>query len=342
MRIPNQHGVRIMPSVLIKSGTHRTNIITNKVFPLVKPYKQGVNGGFITVDASSEYGIEFNRIRVKVEPFNFEVYDVESEVIQAEDETDEEIIERIGSRFSILRDMAKATIAGKIKSLIVSGPPGVGKSYVVEDEIDKDRVMQGLTLGKRKTSIVKGHISALELYSLLYDHSDQNSLVVLDDVDSVFFDDTALNLLKGALDTGKKRKISWLSNNHAINSGDLPETFEFKGAVIFITNIKFAGMRNSKIKDHLEAIQSRSHIIDLTIDTPREKILRIKQIAMTNELFKNYKFSDEIKTEIIDYIGSKKDSLREISLRTAIKVADLADSFPKKWKSIADVTVCKN
>ena len=44
-------------------------------------------------------------------------------------ETDDEIYSRLGERFEILDQMTKAVKDGQIRAMIVSGPPGVGKSF---------------------------------------------------------------------------------------------------------------------------------------------------------------------------------------------------------------------
>ena len=81
-------------------------------------------------------------------------------------------------------------------------------------------------------------------------------MLVFDDCDSILLDDISLNLLKGALDSGKKRKISWLSEYRALKEAGIPDSFNFHGSVIFITNLKFDKMKSQKLKDHLDALQS--------------------------------------------------------------------------------------
>jgi len=164
---------------------------------------------------------------------------------------------------------------------------------------------------------------------------------VFDDCDSILLDDVALNLLKGALDSGKKRKISWLSESRVLKDEGIPSTFDFKGSVIFITNLKFDKMKSQKLRDHLDALQSRCHYLDLTLDTQRDKILRIKQIAGDGVLFDGYDFSKDEQEEIIEYMDETKDNLRELSLRMALKIADLRKSFPNKWKAMANTTCVK-
>jgi hypothetical protein len=167
-------------------------------------------------------------------------------------------------------------------------------------------------------------------------------VLVFDDCDSILLDDVALNLLKGALDTGKKRKISWLSDSSVLRREGIPDSFNFNGTVIFITNLKFDKMKSQKLRDHLDALQSRCHYLDLTLDTMRDKILRIKQIANDGQLFEEYEFDTETQEEIIDFMTHNSTRFREMSLRMAIKIADLRKSFPLKWKAMAEVTCMKS
>jgi hypothetical protein len=94
------------------------------------------------------------------------------------------------------------------------------------------------------------------------------------------------------------------------------------------------------MRDHLEALESRCHYIDLAIDTDREKMLRIKQI--TNDgMLTEYMLGEEVVQEIVDFIDINKKRLRELSLRTVLKVADLAKAFPDKWEAMAENTVMR-
>ena len=100
-------------------------------------------------------------------------------------------------------------------------------------------------------------------------------------------------------------------------------------------------MKSQKLRDHLDALQSRCHYLDLTLDTQRDKILRIKQIAGDGVLFDGYDFSQQEQDEIIDFMDENKNCLRELSLRMALKIADLRKSFPNKWKTMANTTCVK-
>jgi hypothetical protein len=97
-------------------------------------------------------------------------------------------------------------------------------------------------------------------------------------------------------------------------------------------------MKSQKVRDHLDALQSRCHYLDLTLDTMRDKVLRIKQIAQDGGLFETYDFAQCEQDEIIEFLETNKNKFREMSLRMAIKIADLKKSFPLKWKAMAQVT----
>jgi hypothetical protein len=254
-------------------------------------------------------------------------------------ESDESIIERLRERFEILTEMTKAVKSGDVRAMIVSGPPGVGKSFGVEQVLEKDGLFDVLGERKPRYEIVKGAMSAIGLYAKLYEYSDAKNVLVFDDCDSILMEDLSLNILKGALDSGKKRFISWNTDSRILRSEGIPDRFEFKGAAIFITNIKFAHVRSKKLKDHLDALESRCHYIDLEMDTNREKILRIKQITMDGMLdVYDFEVPALARDEILEFIDTNQDKLRELSLRMVLKIADLRKSFPKNWKAMANNT----
>jgi predicted AAA+ superfamily ATPase len=254
-------------------------------------------------------------------------------------ETDEEIMTRLGQRFDILDDMTRAVKRGDVRAMIVTGPPGVGKSYGVETVLAKHDVFATVAQNDKlkKYEVVKGAMSALGLYSKLYQYSDAKNILVFDDCDSVLLDDLSLNILKAALDTSKKRMIHWNTDSHMLRKEGIPDSFEFKGGAIFITNIKFDHVRSKKLRDHLEALESRCHYLDLTIDTEREKILRIKQIVRDGML-DSYEFEDTGVEDVLNFVTDNAKRMRELSLRTVLKVADLRKSFPDRWQAVAEVT----
>ena len=339
-----------MSKITIKYGEYKNAPIINQEFTLVKGFKKGKNSNFVTVlnEGQSKLGIKTFRVKVNnikdiewgsSNPImgGLEPTTLKKEVV----ETDVEAMDRIKTRFDILDDMSKATIAGDIRAMIVSGPPGVGKSYGVEQQMEKASLFDQLTNSRTRYEVVKGAMTALGLYAVLYKYSDAKNVLVFDDCDSVFADDLALNILKAALDSGKSRKICWNSDSSLLNREGIPNSFEFKGSAIFITNLKFDNIKSKKLQDHLEALQSRCHFLDLTIDNARDKMLRIKQVDRdcTDGLFADYKFKNGESEMIFDFMEENADKLREISMRMALKIADLFKIQKNdNWKMLAEST----
>jgi hypothetical protein len=341
-------------------------------FKLVEDFKVAKSGeGYVTVDGSSQPGFPERSIRIKCRQGAYKAAGGVSKPVpqgvamltalktrsakadtvtdftqvKVEDsavahETDDEIIERTRMRFEILRDMTTAVKSGDVRAMIVTGPPGVGKSFGVEEVLAKDDLFDMMGQRKPKYEIVKGAMSAIGLYSKLYKYSDAKNILVFDDCDSILLDDIALNILKAALDSSKKRTISWNTDSRILRSEGIPDKFEFKGGAIFITNLKFENVRSKKLQEHLAALESRCHYIDLRMDTDREKVLRIKQIVKDGML-DSYELPEVAKEEVIDFIEEFRGQMRELSLRTVLKVADLRKSFPSNWQNMAKVTVMK-
>ena len=341
-----------MSTVMIKNGVYRNIPVNNVAFTLVKGFQTGAKGGYVTVNADGYFGPDFPevvRINVNgIEDLEF-VGGLPTElpaVVVAKQpvpvETDDQVMDRIEQRFDILDQMTKATIAGDVRAMIVVGPPGVGKSYGVEKQLEKSGLFDKLSGRKIKYEVIKGAMTPIGLYCTLYKHSDPNNVLVFDDCDSVFQDDLSLNILKAALDSGKKRRIYWNSDSSMLRREGVPDCFDFKGACIFITNLQFSNLKSKKLQDHLEALQSRCHFLDLTLNTMRDRFLRIKQIFRQGQLFNDYEFSPERGEEILNFMDANKDRLREMSLRMALKIADLTKVSADNWQALAASTCMKN
>ncbi len=309
------------------------------VFPLVEEFKIGAKGGYVTVDGKSVAGFPDRNIKIAVPgPNAYE--DAGSAKVEQREESDEEVIERLRDRFDMLEDMTRACKKGDVKAMIVSGPPGVGKSFGVEKVLGKHDTIAALSDKPARYQVVKGAMSPIGLYCKLFNYADKDNVLVFDDCDSVLLDDLSLNILKAALDSKKSRRIHWNTDSFKLRNEGVPDSFEFKGSAIFITNIKFDNVKSKKLRDHLEALESRCHYIDLTIDTEREKMLRIKQIT-SDGMLDEYALGEGVVDDIVDFVDINKKRLRELSLRTVLKVADLAKAFPDRWEAMAENTVMR-
>lgn len=210
--------------------------------------------------------------------------------------------------FDNLERLTKMVGRGIQPSLVITGMAGMGKTHIVKETLKN----MGL---KESTDFVhfKGKTTAAGLFITLYENSD--SVIVLDDCDSVFRDDDAVNILKAALDSYDTRRISYISSKPLKDSYDqaVPRHFEFTGKIIFISNIA-----QSRLD---EAVKSRSFVADIAMNTT-QMFTRIEQLM--------HKMEPRIP------IAAKQEALRcmkeldeefagvEINLRSFIKAARVA------------------
>jgi hypothetical protein len=342
-----------MSTVRILSGSYRNEAVKSEVFTLVKGFQTGKKGNYITVRNEGQFAIAIDEVKVKVDTIE-DIEFMNGEAVigntvefkakhEVPSETEEEAMNRIAERFGILDEMSRACISGDIRAMIVAGPPGVGKSYGVETQMEKASMFDKIAGKRVRFNVVKGAMTALGLYAQLYKYSDSKNVLIFDDCDSVFADELALNILKAALDSGKTRKICWNSDSRLLRDEGIPNQFNFNGSAIFITNLKFDNIKSKKLQDHLEALQSRCHFLDLTINSERDKMLRIKQVHRDADggLFKDYDFEEIKQDEILAFMWENHGKLRELSLRMCLKIADLIKISPTNWKNLARTTCMK-
>jgi hypothetical protein len=339
-----------MSTIRILSGSYRNQPVIDAVFTLVKGFQTGKKGNYVTVKNEGQFAIAIDEVKVKVdtiediqfmngEPVSVNTIEFKAKA-EVSAETEEQAMNRIAERFGILDEMSRACISGDIRAMIVAGPPGVGKSYGVETQMEKASMFDKIAGKKIRFNVVKGAMTALGLYTQLYKYSDTKNVLIFDDCDSVFADELALNILKAALDSGKTRKICWNSDSRLLREEGIPNEFKFNGSAIFITNLKFDNIKSKKLQDHLEALQSRCHFLDLTINSERDKMLRIKQVHRDADggVFKDYDFEQSTQDEILDFMWENHGKLRELSLRMCLKIADLVKISPTNWKNLSRTT----
>lgn len=335
--------------VLIKDGIWRKSEVTNKEFDVHQAYD--ASKGYIIVHGSKEMGLEDAKCRIKVNPDGF-VYVGEPEVSTAsvtpfkagestvvnyersfrESESEEEAMERIANTFDVYERIVKSVIDGKVHGLIVSGPPGIGKSHTVVSALEEEFGTESM-----RYEIVGGYASAFGIYKALYRNSGRNNILVFDDCDAALDNEDAINPLKRALDGGLSRTVSWMSDNKTLKAEDIPDRFEFNGRVIFLTNTDFERCTSPKLKPHVDAMLSRCHYLDLEMGSQRDQLLRIKHIV-ENGLLEEFDLDEDEHKEIMEFVYENFNHLKESSLRIVKKIAGLYVADRYGWKELAEVT----
>jgi hypothetical protein len=338
-----------MSTIRILSGSYRKQAVINTEFTLVKGFQTGKKGSYVTVKNDGQFAINIPEVKVLVDDINDIEFLNGEQVLantvefkkEAVKETETEAMDRIASRFGVLDEMSRACIAGDIRAMIVTGPAGIGKSHGVNLQMEKASMFDKLAGKKVRFEVVKGAMSGIGLFAKLYKFSDAKNVLVFDDCD-IWEDQDAINVLKGALDSGKTRRISWNKDSRILRDEGIPNSFNFNGSIIFITNKSFDAKKAGKMQPHLDALQSRCHFLDLTVDSERDKMLRIKQVHRDADggLFSEYDFSQEQTDEIMSFIWDNHSKLREVSLRMCLKVADLV-KISANWRELAKATCMK-
>jgi hypothetical protein len=239
----------------------------------------------------------------------------------------------INKRFGYLRQLTKLVANGSIPSAIITGEGGVGKTWTVQDTLKKlslsdlslfDDFGEGETIEgnfKGTFRFIKGYSTAKALYKTLY--TNNGAVIVFDDCDNILKDATGVNILKGALDSYDRRIVSWRNTMTSKDKG-LPPVFEFKGQVIFISNLP--------IEKIPQPLRSRSLCVDVSM-TNTEKYDRMKELISQKD------FMPEIgmlaKKDALEEIMSNKRLSNDVTLRTlctAIKLRTIGGD----WKGLLE------
>jgi hypothetical protein len=247
---------------------------------------------------------------------------------------DAEILSDLKERFNILSVLTKGAIAKNIRAVTVTGAPGVGKSYTVEEILGTSTAPH---------EIIKGAISAVNLYKTAYRMRKPGSVIVLDDADSLFNDEDALNILKVLCDSSETRKVSWMKESNALIADDVPQSFEFSGSMIFISNLdfqRFVDEGKNKYAQHFEALMSRSLYLDLRLHSRNELGVWVEHVAVDGRVFQREGLTDAQGKAVLKFLRTHRDDLRELSLRTLLKAAQLVKAHTN-WESMARILLLK-
>ena len=245
-------------------------------------------------------------------------------------ETHEERVERITRQYATLSRLAARIIDGQLPSLIVSGPPGLGKTYTIEQQLEASGT---------EVDAIRGTISAAGLYIALWNMA-EGGVVVLDDCDSVFDTPEALNILKIALDSSEKRIISWRKRASWLEDLDIPDSFEFKGSIVFATNIDFEAQmqKGSKMSVHYKALMDRSLYLSLTLRSIEDYLVRIHQVCIDEGHFEKRGLDIYDALDTMTFIRSNANRFYTLSIRSALQVVTCRILDPVNWEDDVKAT----
>lgn len=239
---------------------------------------------------------------------------------------------QLDMRFKGVETYVKGVSEGKIRSLIVNGHPGIGKTHSVKKYLEQ--------YAKGNHLVITGRITLMSLYAALHAYKSTGKVLVLDDVDSIFSNVEGLNILKAAMDTTSTRKIHWASTTGKLNTMGLPDNFIFNGGVILISNIGFGGGA-SRLVAHLTALKDRSFCVPVADSGDDSLFKQICYMVLERGLMTDLGVAHDDQLMLLDYIDRHKDELNTVSLRTVVKLVDIFNIDPLNWEEMANQGLLK-
>ena len=260
--------------------------------------------------------------------------------------TDAQLLSDVQDRYHMMTKLGKGATSGAVRGMIVSGRPGVGKTFELERLLSEKMAKSP---NKFAFEHLKGTISPINLYKKLYDYGRSGNVLLIDDADDVFFDTTSLNLLKAALDSSTVRKIGWHTESNALKEDGeqvYPTSFDYEGSVIFITNVDFQATidngKQKKIVPHLEALMSRSLYLDLKVHSLRALSVWVDYLVNTKNILVNgFGLTKIQQRSATNWMRDNAMGMRTFSIRDALKIAQMIKSDAKGWERSAEMLLLK-
>jgi hypothetical protein len=251
----------------------------------------------------------------------------------------DDLLRLIKDRFDTMSDLMDGIVAGTTRSFIVSGAPGVGKSFTINQKL-----AIGRATGKvKKVYTVKGVISPIGLYKLLWEHRKAGEVIVLDDTDRIFWDEDGANIVKAATDSGKTRTVSYQKEAASLDANGIPLSFTYEGAIVVATNLNFERevAQNTKAGTHLGAILNRALYLDLGLHSQQALLARVEDVCRSTPLLRDIGLIDSQIDDVVLWLKENQTNVRSLSLRTAEHVAGHIVNKGAKWRKMAAATLLK-
>lgn len=264
--------------------------------------------------------------------------------------TDSFIIDESERRHRMLKKAVESIFQGTSTSLIITGPPGVGKTHVVKEVGDQYQMLNKLGNATQFNHIEGGHLTKRGVFDALEDFSSPNDVTVFDDTDMILQDINQINLLKSATDSYSNRKLTWRTYK-----GDL--SYTYRGRLIFISNLDFNAF-SPKLQPHINALKSRATFIELPLWSTRAKVLFLVHMIKNMGLLRKPRvvvedegqnavitipaLTEDQEEAVIKYMKKNQELLRSVDIRMAQRLQEFIYSYGDDWRDMADIALIDN
>lgn len=341
---------------------HRPAASCEEVLAYVKKHFPGARTTLSSVASTfSHAGVAPNRIAAPRQA-DLPTFNPSAAPEHDPEETEQQARDRIFVRYQAMERLTPKCIGGRLTSLVISGPPGVSKSWTVTDALRASgrsrhdgltNVGGGGPMSVRETGedlegktfehpgwydYIGGGCTAVGLYHALWNMRN-GGVIVLDDCDGVFRDDESLNLLKVATDSTRERLVSWRKNAAWLDEHEIDKTFDFRGHIIFLTNVDFEEViqRNHPQAEHFKAFIDRAAYLCLTLRTARDFMIVLDWKANGNGkgfLYgAPYNFKKAQVDELFAFVREHQRKFYNLSLRLVGQIAIQMIEDPGNWRN---------
>jgi hypothetical protein len=228
------------------------------------------------------------------------------------------------------------------RGLLISGNAGMGKTHFVKE------AFKSADTDENNVTFVKGSsVTAPAMFCLLYQSREKGQIIVFDDTDIIHKSSAEraaiLDMFKAATEpTLESRILGWhrATPNQLMKDNDVPMEYDFQGSIVWITNDSIEEMRKV-CKGHWNAIASRFTQIEAWFEDHQKIAYTLHLIEHIDMLGKNCTvkvggWNDEVIDDTVTYMNEHYRHLKDITPRTAIKIADIRNTYPDKWKTFCD------
>ena len=244
-----------------------------------------------------------------------------------------ELIQRVSQDLVDSEDFITDIINGVHRSALVFGPPGMGKTHLIEAGLKKAGKVNG-----KDYLIARSHTTPRQLYAMLYCMRKAGQYVLLDDCDGVMTNEQGLNILKGATDA-TFRTIGWNTTASGVKlptGEEVPDEYQFNGSVVIATNVRQAV--RGKAAQHFAAINSRCVPWQLNYNTKEEQFAYMFHLIVDKDYLdvaKETTLTWPQKIELIRFIMSNLSITNRLDLRKPQHIARVMRAKPNNWQNHA-------
>jgi hypothetical protein len=257
-------------------------------------------------------------------------------------------IESLKRHMRWVEDDIRRVAQGHRRCYAYCGPPGIGKTKLAQDVLDRAGVRYRLHTGR---------ISARDLFMMYLRHPDE--LFLMDDAEEVLCDKQALALMRAACELIGERHLFWRTgaapkvapaqtgltddelDMYRDSYGVLPKLIQvrqyaFRGRIIVVTNDDLkAGAKadaTRQQKTGIGALVDRLQPVDIGHRDRRIALLRIEQLCAEEALGHRKGLSFEEEGELLDEIRKNARRYQSLTIRTFLDAADLCRCYRKDWR----------